>query len=335
MNEQDYAERDRGAASVFLLSSPGVSPEDAERIAGYARRAGAEVRELCRSAPDRPRRCLYVTRLDSGLTWEDLRPVLEREDAGHWLIVVCGTGGRSDGARFSTLEHAWRMKLSGTPAAEDILPDDGNAQAAVEAWIRGARKDGGEERLCLLAAVRGRTGRSALRECLAPYGQAVGWRLEERLTTDGDYAERRDLAARVVFAGSCLGDFAVPAFADGARKSLFFLGKCDVQPEFYACVPESRRAVVAVLRLAGWDLAQAQEDRIFIGSALYSRLHAEWKSGAAPMEALLRRQEFAMWDEFLLPRLREDYTPETVGEFLGRCDCVPELARRLFGGGMA
>lgn len=316
----------------YFLSSQMVEEEDINRIKGYMCNASENVHvlELLDPAVNGPKRCIYVTHCSSGISQMDLAPVLEITGVSSWLIVICGMKNKRSAAGFSVLRDTWELKTDSLDASIKVIPDDGNCRETVLEWMNRETAIGDHERICLLASSRRQSGRSLLRRCLEKFPESTGWQFEERLIQDEDYASVRDAAARVVFIGSELNDFTLPYYDGGLRKSAFFLNKCDVQPLCFSDAAGARQSILEVLRDHGWDLSAGQSARIYIGSALYGGLYLDLQNQTLLLQDLLGRDDFAMWDEYLLPAAREEYSLEHVMAFLKQCDCIYNMSEYLF-----
>lgn len=317
----------------YFLASQAVEKEDAKRIMDFARCTddkNIRVSELLDPAADKPKRCIYVTDCSSGVSAADLAPVLEITGVSSWLIVICGMKGKRSLAGFPVLRDTWEQNVGLLEASVSVIADDENCQETIGKWIRRETETGEHGRICLLASSRQKTGRSSLRSCLEKFPESKEWQFEERLMQDKDYDAVRDAAARVVFIGSELNDFAVPYYDGGIRKSIFFLNKCDVTPVCFEDAAGARASILEMLRDNGWDLPDRQSGQIYIGSALYGGFYADLQNQSLLFQNLLTRDDFAMWDEYLLPASRESYSPERVTAFLKRCDCITHMSKYLF-----
>lgn len=320
-----------------FLASQSAEEEDVERIKGFARSVDGRVRvlELLDSEADAPRRCIYVTDCSSGVSRTDIAPVLEITGVSSWLIVICGMKGRRGLAGFPVLRDTWEQKVGLLEASVSVIADDGNCREAIRKWMQRECEMGNHGRICLLASSRGRVGRSSLRKCLEKMPESKEWQFEERLIQDKDYVSVRDAAARVVFIGSELNDFAIPYYEGGLRKSIFFLNKCDVQPICFDDAAGARQSILEILRNGGWDLSDGQSGQIYIGSALYGCFYINLQSKALSYQNLLAQEDFAMWDEYLLPAARGTYSFKRVMAFLRYCDCITDMSEYLFSKGRA
>lgn len=317
----------------FILASQAAEEEDVERIKGFACSVGESVRvqELLDPVADAPKRCIYVTNCSSGVSRMDLAPVLEITGVSSWLIVVCGMKGRRSLAGFSVLRDTWEQEVGLLEASVSVIADDRNCQETIWKWMQREVRMDEHGRICLLASSRRQVGRSSLRKCLEKKPECKEWQFEERLIHDQDYISVRDAAARVVYIGSELKDFAVPYFDGGLRKSIFYLNKCDVQPVCFEDAAGARQSILEILRDGGWDLSDGQSrQKIYIGSVLYGSLYANLQNRSLLFQDLLIREDFAMWDEYLLPAPREAYSLEQVMAFLKRCDCITNMSKYLF-----
>ncbi len=316
----------------YILASHTTEEEEMNRIKEYARNADGNVRVLGLLDPavDAPKRCIYVTHCSSGISQMDLSPVLEIKGVSSWLIVICGMTNKRSAAGFPALRDTWEQKTDFLEASIKVIPDDENCRDAIWEWMQSEIMIGDHERICLLASSRRQSGRSLLRKCLEKIPESIGWQFEERLIQDDDYASIRDAAARVVFIGSELNDFTLPYYDGGLRKSVFFLNKCDVQPLCFRDAAGARQSILELLRDYGWDLSVGQTERIFIGSVLYGGFYLDLQYQSLLLQDLLARDDFAMWDEYLLPAARETYSSGHVMAFLKQCDCIGNMAEYLF-----
>ena len=340
MSLQENRKQDKGKIQptrFHFLASRAAKDEDVERIKGFACGVDESVRvlELLDSASDVPERCIYVTDCASGVSGMDIAPVLEITGVSSWLIVICGMKGRRGLAEFSVLRDTWELKVGLLEASVSIIADDGNCRESIRKWIQRECEMGDHGRICLLASSRERVGRSYLRKCLEKQPASKGWQFEEKLIQDKDYISIRDAASRVVFIGSELNDFTIPYYDGGLRKSIFFLNKCDVQPVCFDDAAGARKSILEILRNDGWDLSDVQSRQIYIGSALYGSFYAGLQSKSLSFQNLLAREDFAMWDEYLLPAARETYSLEQVMTFLRSCDCITDMSKYLFSKGKA
>lgn len=335
MSLQKNREQENGNTKqmrFYFLVSEAVDEEDAERIEGYASTVdgNARVLELADPATQMPKRCIYVTDRSSGISRMDLAPVLEITEVESWLIVICGIKGKRSLAGFSVLRDTWEQNVGDLEASVSVIADDENCRKNILKWMQREIGMGDHGRICLLAASRGRVGRSLLRACLEKFPESREWQFEERLIQDSDYSSIRDGAARVVFVGSELNDFAIPYYDGGFRKSIFFLNKCDVQPVCYKDADGTRRIIMEILQDNGWDLSEEQFGQIHIGSASYADLYLDPKNWSALCSNFIAQEDFAMWDEDLLPACRNEYSLARVTAFMKRYDCMDAMARYLF-----